>query len=63
MPPAPHTGAHRTASRAPARHWRDWLPAPMAGDGRERLRAAAGALLGILAAGLLSQLLAAPVQA
>ena len=37
--------------------WRDWLPAPMAVDARERLRAAAGALLGILVTGLLAHAL------
>lgn len=40
-------------STQPAR-WREWLPAPMAVDGRERLRAAMGALLGLLATALLA---------
>jgi CBS domain-containing membrane protein len=45
-------------ARVPGRAgWRDWLPAPMAVDARERLRAAAGALLGILATWLLAHAL------
>jgi CBS domain-containing membrane protein len=46
MQPSP-TAASRAASPAAAR-WRDWLPAAMAVDSRERLRATVGALLGLL---------------
>ena len=54
LPPA----ATLHARAAPGRvSWRDWLPAPMAVDARERLRAAAGALLGILATWLLAHAL------
>lgn len=51
-----------TASRSEAQpaRWREWLPAPMAVDGRERLRAAAGALLGLLVTGLLAAALMSP---
>lgn len=54
LPPA----ATPRARAAPGRvGWRDWLPAPMPVDTRERLRSAAGALLGILVTWLLARAL------
>lgn len=50
-------GASASRSDAEPQRLRDWLPAPMAVDGRERLRATAGALLGLLATCLLAQAL------
>jgi CBS domain-containing membrane protein len=46
----------QTAAAAPPR-WRDWLPAAMAVDRRERLRVVIGALLGILTTALLAHAL------
>lgn len=40
--------------------WRHWLPAPVTVDGRERLRAAFGGLLGVLVTGLLMSALLPP---
>jgi CBS domain-containing membrane protein len=52
---------HGHAARRPARAWaRDFLPAPMAVDARERARAVAGAFVGVLIAGLLCRALGAP---
>lgn len=60
--PASSTAAAPAASPATAR-WRAWLPSPMPADGRERLRAALGALLGLLATALLAHALAPPGSA
>lgn len=49
-----------TSSAAPAGRWREWLPAPMPVDGRERVRAAIGGLLGLLATALLARALLPP---
>jgi len=50
--PDPHAAA--SPARRPALAWaRDFLPAPMAVDARERARAVAGAFVGVLLAGLL----------
>jgi CBS domain-containing membrane protein len=52
------TGRRAAAWPVPWRspwHWRDFLPAPTSVDATERLRAAAGALLGVLLAGLLTR--------
>lgn len=57
MPAVQPSGASASRSHAAPQRWRDWLPAPMAVDGRERLRAAAGALLGLLASCLFAQAL------
>lgn len=59
MHPSSAAGSRRDAAALAARR-REWLPAAMAVDGRERLRAAAGALLGLLATWLLAQALMAP---
>lgn len=47
----------RAAASAAAPRWREWLPAPMPVNGRERLRAAVGALLGLLTTALLARAL------
>jgi CBS domain-containing membrane protein len=58
-PPDPRADAAAPARR-PASAWaRDFLPAPMAVDARERARAVAGALVGVLLAGLLCRALGA----
>jgi CBS domain-containing membrane protein len=57
MPPLPSSAAARTREAAAPGRWHHWVPAPMAVDGRERLRATAGALLGLLLAGVLAHAL------
>jgi CBS domain-containing membrane protein len=43
-------------AQAATPRWRDWLPAAMAVDGRERARVVIGALIGVLAAGLAARI-------
>jgi CBS domain-containing membrane protein len=45
------------AQDARAARWREWMPAPMAVDARERLRAALGGLVGLLVTALLARAL------
>ena len=49
-----------TRAAAPASRWREWLPAAMQVDTRERLRAALGGLLGVLATALLARAIGGP---
>lgn len=51
------SSAAATPTAAPAARWREWLPSQQAVDARERLRAAAGGLLGLLATALLARAL------
>ena len=54
------TTVDRARAAAASPRWRDWLPAPMAVDRRERLRVVIGALLGLLATGIIARALVPP---
>lgn len=51
------TAAARARAAALSPRWRDWLPAAMAVDRRERIRVVIGALLGLLATGIIARAL------